>query len=334
MNANTAKQNNKALTVLARIGISLLILIFGVFLLAYSVFFVICYGPSESARDLFVTTCMETSFAKYFPMMVLSQENIEEIQAKNAVVDIKESTDSSLIFSDPEQLDASQPDIEIVEVKEANYKGYMAIVKDPSRVKVATLSSFGDAGGKLLLDMINDEGAILGVNAGGFADSGGTGHGGSPLGIVIADGNFVYGSRTETSCVIGFDNNNVLHVGNMTGQEAIDKGLRDAVSFGPVLIVNGKPATITGNGGGLNPRTAIGQREDGSVLILVIDGRQPHSAGASHKDLIEVMVKFGAVNAGNLDGGSSTMMYYKGELINSCASLYGPRKLPTGIIVV
>ncbi|MEG1027186.1 MAG: phosphodiester glycosidase family protein, partial [Oscillospiraceae bacterium] len=85
--------------------------------------------------------------------------------------------------------------------------------------------------------------------------------------------------------------------------------------------------------GGLNPRTAIGQRADGAVLLLVIDGRQPHSLGANLKDLADIMIEHGAINAGNLDGGSSTMMYYEGKLANTCASLYGPRKIPNGFLV-
>ena len=119
----------------------------------------------------------------------------------------------------------------------------------------------------------------------------------------------------------------------MTGQEALDRGVRDALSFGPILVVNGNPSVVNGTGGGLNPRTAIGQREDGAVLLLVIDGRQANSLGASYEDVLNVMVEHGAVNAANLDGGSSSLLYYQGEYINNCASLYGPRNMPTSFIV-
>ena len=131
----------------------------------------------------------------------------------------------------------------------------------------------------------------------------------------------------------GFDEKNRLVVGNLTGQQAKDMGLRDAVSFGPVLIVNGKRAEVEGTGGGVNPRSAIGQRADGAVLLLVIDGRQPHSIGATYKDVIDVMEEFEAVNACNMDGGSSSLMFYEGKLITTCASLYGSRQLPTAWLV-
>ena len=122
-------------------------------------------------------------------------------------------------------------------------------------------------------------------------------------------------------------------VGHMSGQEALDKGMRDCVCFGPILIVNGEPLSITGDSGSLNPRTAIGQRADGAVILLCVDGRMPGSLGASYADLINIMVEYGAVNAANLDGGSSTHMYYKGEPVNVSSSLYGPRKMPTFFFV-
>ena len=124
-----------------------------------------------------------------------------------------------------------------------------------------------------------------------------------------------------------------MHVGNMTGQQALDKGIQEAVSFGPTLIVNGKPSEISGTAGGWNPRTAIGQRADGSVLIMVIDGRQTTSIGATYGDLINEMLSYGAVNAYNLDGGTSSHMVYNGNIITSCSSLYGTRKMPTAILV-
>ena len=171
------------------------------------------------------------------------------------------------------------------------------------------------------------------MNAGGFADENGMGNGGMPLGLVVKDGVMLQGTAGGSYQVIGFDQGNHLIVGQMTGAEVMERGMRDAVSFGPAFIINGEPVDVTGSGGGLNPRTVIGQREDGAVLLLVIDGRQPHSLGANFQDCIKVMQDYGAINAANLDGGSSTQMMYQGETINVCASLYGPRYLPTVWIV-
>ena len=179
--------------------------------------------------------------------------------------------------------------------------------------------------------MIKNSGAVGGVNAGGFYDPSGGGNGGTPDGIVICDGSLVWGDASTGCSVIGFDAEGVLHVGTMTGQSALDAGLVWAVSFGPALVVNGTPSS--GMASGVNPRTAIGQRADGTVLLLVIDGRQVDSLGATFEDLADIMLDFGAVNASNLDGGSSTLMIYNGETLNVCASVYGPRALATAFLI-
>lgn len=335
MKIQSSTKKGRVKRVIARTAIMLGICLAAIIVFVYSAMLVICYGPSPRARDLFVNTCMETSFLKYFPPLVLSSSQIEAIQKANSIVDNGEVTVGQQDYTNVENQNTSQPAIEIVDVVGATYKGKMMIVKDPSRVVVGTSSDTfsADKGGKKLGQMIEDEGAIAGVNAGGFVDDGGVGNGGMPIGLVIKNSKLLNGDLNTPVTVVGFDQKNMLHVGTMTGQQALDKGLRDAVSFGPALVVNGKPLEVSGTGGGLNPRTAIGQRADGSVLILVIDGRQPHSLGATHKDLVDVMVDFDAVNACNLDGGSSSMMYYQGELQTVCSSLYGPRRIPTAILV-
>lgn len=318
-----------------RICISFFTVLAIVLIFCYIFLLIICRGPSEMARDLFVNTCMETSFARLFPPLVLSGEQIQAIQQANVALPQEEVTDSDKDFTEkPVQDTVAQPDIVIEDVIGSTFKGKMMIVRDPSRIVVGTPPVLGaDGDGQKLDGMISAANAIAGINGGGFADDNGVGNGATPLGIVIQGGELVYGSPGTVSVVIGFDNKNVFRVGKMSAQAALDEGIRDAVSFSPVLIVNGKPTEFLGTGGGLNPRTAIGQREDGSVLLLVIDGRQPHSIGATYKDLVDVMLQYGAVNAGNLDGGSSSMMYYQGELLNSCSSLYGPRKIASAFLV-
>ena len=80
--------------------------------------------------------------------------------------------------------------------------------------------------------------------------------------------------------------------------------------------------------------TALGQREDGALLLLVLDGRSINTLGATMEDVVNIMLEYGAINAGNLDGGSSSVMVYGGEIINHCASVTGPRRIPTGFIVL
>ena len=333
--AAKTKRPLRARTVVARVFQCLGITLLAVLTLAFGASAILCLGPSEQARDLFVVSCLETSAAKFVPRIFFSEQQVQAIVDANTVQDTGEVSDGSLVELPQKDDETFDPDaITLEEVSGPTFKGKMLIVNDPSRVYVATPEAFGTpSGGLRVEEMVERDGAIAGVNGGGFLDEGGVGNGGEPLGLVISGGKLKYGDLGTSYGVIGFDTENKFVVGNMTAQEALDRGIRDAVAFGPTLIVNGEPAEVVGSGGGLNPRTAIGQRADGSVLILVVDGRQAHSLGASYKDLIDVMMQYGAVNAANLDGGSSSLMVYEGEIITTCASLYGSRKIPTAFLV-
>lgn len=310
-------------------------------------------GPSTQIRDLFVTSVRETSAAGFLADIFLTDEEVLDIVLANSTDAGETVTDTSLLdFANKEDVaenptdnpagnpgetpveEEEQEPIEIVPVKGALYNGKMMIIKDPSRVKVGICDEFDRTkAGLTLLEICDKYDAIAGINGGRYNDDYGFGKGGEPEGIVFSEGKLVYGSLWSTYDIYGFDNNNVFICGRMTGQQAVDMGIRDAVTFGPALVVNGEPVESVGTGGGLNPRTAIGQRADGSVLLLVIEGRQTSSVGASYMDLIEIMLDFGAINAANLDGGMSSSMAYEGEeIINNC-SIKGSRDMPTAFIV-
>jgi len=308
---------------------------------AYGLIYVFNYGPSPSARSLFVTSVLETSALDFLATRFLPAEEIETILAANNVEQLEAVSNPNLIvipdYDENPELDgnAEEKDIEIVEVSGLTYSGRMMIVKDPSRIYVGTCASFGDetGSGEKLLSMVKNHDAVAGINGGGFYDVNGTGTGSIPTGFVFSGGEFLYGPTDSSELLIGFDNDNKLIVGWMTAEKAKNLGIRDALTFGPALIINGEPANVSGYSSGLNPRTAIGQRADGAVLLLVIDGRQPGSLGACHADTIEVMLSFGAVNAANLDGGSSSLMVYNDEVISNKSGLTGDRNMPTCFLV-
>ena len=179
--------------------------------------------------------------------------------------------------------------------------------------------------------MIAKFGAVGGINGGGFYDPNGSGTGGIPDGLVISGGELLWGESGSTYNVIGFDENGILHVGSMTAQAALDANIKYACSFGPTLIVNGIPCGS--RGGGMNPRTAIGQCADGTVLMAAINGRSLVSLGATYDDVTQLMLEYGAVNAANLDGGSSSLMIYNGNILNQPASMIGERDLPTAFLI-
>ena len=327
------------------------------FLLAFSLsgtLYVALCGPSASVRDQLTLSLLETSAAKFVPGLFLPHGLIQEIVANNAVIETTEITNTSLVTvyhaQDEDRDDEAgtgdgwdsegewveYPEgIRIEYIKGPAYRGYVMLVRDPSRVYAATSSDFksGQPGLKIQ-DALAKEGAVAAINGGGFPDVNGVGLGNVPIGLVVSKGEKLWGNEnTVYPSVIGFDEDHVLIVGNLSPAKARELRIRDAICFGPTLVVNGEPAEIKGVDGGLNPRSAIGQRADGAVILLCIDGRMPSSLGASFSDLIEIMLAFGAVNASNLDGGSSSHLYYMGEAVNISSSLYGPRRLPTFFMV-
>lgn len=296
------------------------------------------YGPSPSARSLFVSSVLETSAIGFLATWFLPTEEIETILATNKVEQFDVITNPNLIVipeTEKGTTNKEEKPIEFVKVSGLTYVGNMMIVKDPSRVYVGLCEHFNDTSqkGDKLGDMIEREEAIAGINGGGFLDINGNGTGSIPLGFVFSKGKYLCGSQSDKELLIGFDANHKLIVGEMTAKEAQNLGIRDALSFGPALVINGVAADVSGQSSGLNPRTAIGQRADGAVLMLVIDGRQANSLGASYSDLIDIMLEFGAVNAANLDGGNSSLMIYEGEHISSSSRLLGDREMPACFLV-
>ena len=220
-----------------------------------------------------------------------------------------------------------------------HYKGatvYAMIVLDPSRVFVGTAlpepSEWGGYG--LTLDVMAEQyGAVAGINAGGFVDYGGSGGGWPPDGITYSRGtNF---SAEENGPVAGLDGNNHMWVGYYTYSDCESIGIRDAVCFGPALIERGVKADPANFESGIGSRTIIGQREDGAIVMVAIDGRQGYSIGVSFEDCINIMAdKFGCINASNMDGGNSTCMYFDGEAVNrSSNQAGGTRNLPDAWLV-
>ena len=339
------KEKLKPKTIITRVVITFVSVLLVIVLGLIGTLSIIHYGPSEAARDILVLSAMETSAGHFLATWFLPEEEIQRIINDNSVTPTDVTTNPDLIkipnSKDKEnenpgngetQFDKNK--IEIVDVSGKTYKGKMMIVNDPSRVYVGTPVAYGrDKEGVRVIDMAIRDNAIAAVNGGGFEDTSGKGNGGIPIGVVFSKGKHMWGDMDKYYEVIGFDDNDILIVGYMTPRQAIERGIRDAVTFGPILIVNGEPCEIKGTGGGLNPRTAIGQRADGSVLLLVVDGRQANSPGATYSDLVDIMIDFGAVNAANLDGGSSSYMVYENEIITTRASLYQPRRMATAILV-
>ncbi len=292
------------------------------------------YGPFATIREELVNTAMTTLNHQFIVKWFLSDEEISSIMKKSEIQYEDKETDVEAIAVIDEEVQKDESQVQLINISNEKVKGYILLVKNPSMVKVATTNKLGVRGMKLL-DIVKDNNAIGGINAGGFGDAGGVGTGGIPMGLLMKDGEVLYGNENQKYSIIAFNEDSVLILGSYTIKEAKELKVRDAVSFGPYLIVNGEPLIKgTSNGGwGLAPRTAIGQRRDGTVIMLVIDGRQLSSIGATLRDVQDIMLEYGAYNAANLDGGSSSTMVYENRIVNIPSSKYGPRDLPSAFII-
>ncbi len=224
--------------------------------------------------------------------------------------------------------------ITIEDIQGPNFKGKVMLIKDPKRIRVAVTKEIGITGERVS-DLVKDTGAVAGINAGGFYDPNGKGNGAFPDGLTVHDGKIVHNNvDNKTVNIVGFNDQGKLIIGNMTATQISEKHILEAVTFGPNLIVGGKPV-ISGDGGwGIAPRTGIGQMADGTVIFVVIDGRQPTwSIGATLRDLMNVFDNYHAVNAVNLDGGSSSELVYNGQVENKLWDIFGERYIPTAFVV-
>ena len=337
---NKGKKSLKKRILTAIVVIILLIGSTGLFLL---------YGPWHGFRDWLITTAMTTLNHQWLATMFYSDETIQEVMDNNKVIESGEDTNTDEIeFKEAEtyaneyeeavlKRDEGNDLYKVIDIKGKGYTGYLVAVYDPSKISVCTTRHLGYKG-QYLVTMAQENNAAVAINGGGFIDPNYNSLGGIPQGTVIKNGKIISSrSYKKTGGIIGFTKDNKLILARLTAKQALAKGVRDAVTFGPFLIVNGKASFIKGNGGwGQAPRTAIGQRKDGIVLFLVIDGRMVGRPGADMVDLTEIMQKYGAYNAANLDGGTSCGLVVNGKLINDPINGNGKHKtrmIATGFIV-
>lgn len=354
------KKKSFARKLLTFFGKLLLILLETVLLavvVVYALMFILAKGPSAHARDLFITSVRETSALDFLANLFYTEEEIQAMMPtaveENSPYMYTGPVEIQIVPTtkptDPETGDAPsgpQPDawglidedgdgIIIQDVKGEGFVGKMMVILDPSRVVMGSDPSAYGSHGYTVASMVKRYDGIAGINAGGFEDPNGQGNGSEPNTLVVYEGKTYYASKGCRDGFVGIDSNNILHVATkITTAQIKEKDIQYGVCFGPVLVTNGEACNFDHLVSGVNPRTAIGQRLDGAILMLVIDGRQVISLGATYADLAEVFLDYGAVNACNLDGGSSTIMYYDGEYINNCASVVGIRPVPTTFVVL
>ena len=327
--APAPKKKKKGSGLLGRIIRRFFLVVFTVIILAVAalclVMNLVFNGPSPAARKILTMSLTEASATKWVPGLFLDEETVAAIR-KNVDAELPdEVTDTSQVVIQTGSLAstdewAGYPDgIYVEDIQGKTFNAHIMIIRDPSQVYMATSTSGNfsrNVPGKRITEVIETEGAIAAVNAGAFFDNGTAGPevGSTPEGLVIAGGQVRWNSgKAPEEGFVGFNEDNIMIVAKtMTAENAMKLNIRDGCCFGPVLIMNGEVSMEAYNSAsGYNPRTALGQRADGAVIFLCIDGRQAGSIGGTYADIIDIMLEYGAVNACNMDGGSSSVMLYR-----------------------
>lgn len=308
---------------------------------------ILFYGPFENIKSVIVGSLYTTYRHKYMAEFFLSQEAIERIIGRDGYYTQSELVNEQEMSEQPvEDIDIRASSSDKVEQfvidGGRSFQGYLIVVSDPKMVKVGYSSKL-PVEGERTSTLAKRNNALAAVNAGGFTYNGESwaSTGGTYEGFIIRDGKVIgnaHGDEDTPDDAIGITDKGQLIFGRYSINDLRNKGVKEAICFfGPQLIVNGKKLFSQGETGGLGyaPRTAIGQKATGEILFLCVDGRDLlGSLGASMYDLQEILYKQGAYNAINLDGGSSSAMYYNGKIINKPTNSAGERAIPSVFMVV
>jgi len=230
--------------------------------------------------------------------------------------------------------DEDEDGLVLVTVPGETFTAYMLIVKNPSQVIVGCRPDRIGNKGYELSEFVQYYDGVAGINAGGFDDPNGMGDGSVPEHLIVHDGELICGYLGVGNGFAGIGSDGILRTDFTSVSEVEDAGILEGAGFGPVLVRNGEATQESKKDSGLNPRTAIGQRSDGAILLLVIDGRQVNSLGGNFTDEAELMLQFGAVTAVNMDGGSSSLMWYDNSYINNKSHSVGVRNMPSSFVVL
>ncbi len=357
------KKTKRTSRLILRIVLRSLLVLFTAVILVFIGLVLVCNlifnGPSETARDRLTMSMLESSGMKWCPAIFIGEDTVAEIQKSvsaelpddlSDTSQVKVDLNSSIAGARDEWKD--HPDgIRIERVSGDTYNAHVMIIRDPSKVFLATSTDVfsKDKLGERITDQLDKENAVAGINGGAFFDNGTSSPyvGSVPCGLVVSKGKVVWDDGRTYNGFAGFNQDHIMVVAkSMNAEKAKELGIRDGCCFGPVLIMNGEVNEEAYNtNSGYNPRTAIGQRADGAVIFLCIDGRQAGSLGGTYADAINILVEFGAVNAMNLDGGSSSVMLYRDnyglygeagevQMINNYSLLQeAPRRMPTFFMV-
>ena len=219
----------------------------------------------------------------------------------------------------------------IVRVKGNGYQGALAIAKDPARLSLRPASTIWKVGEPVGTIAAANNG-VLGMTGSAFPDFEGRGNGGEISGYAMYNGRGDgYGHMGPGRKRIELHEDNLFYIKDAPSPTG--EGTTDAVEFGPALVIDGK-IVVDANCGytGIQPRAVIGQSDKYEILMLVIEGRlPPRSLGTDVIVCANILKDHGAMQAMNLDGGTSALLWYNGHEVTKCSNTQTPqgRNMPT-----
>ena len=207
-------------------------------------------------------------------------------------------------------------------------RGILAICKDTSQLRLCAASTLPDSG-ETAGTICQENGGLLALTGSAFLDDGSS-DGGTLSGLAICSGTHLgtqMGENGRKRLELRQDDKMYL----VDSDDPVGEGTRDACEFGPALIVDGKNVAEGNSWTGLQPRAVIGQSDRLETMMVVIEGRLTDSIGCGVAPIAEKLLEYGCVQAMNLDGGTSAILYYKGQYITRCSNPALPegRRLPT-----
>lgn len=223
----------------------------------------------------------------------------------------------------------------LLRMKGSGYRGVLAVAKDPSRLSIEMCSNLGQRG-ELCGDIAANHGGILSMTASGFQDPGGNGNGGQLAGYCMSNGT-EYGDHFGAWAYkrIELHEDNLFYIKDAL--DPVGEGCTDATEFQPALIVDGE-IVVSDYWTDTNPRACIGQSDKYEILMICIEGRMPIEGcvGTDVNTISRILKKHNCMQAMNVDGGTSAMMWFDGEYVlrSSNASLRytGGRPLPNAFV--
>lgn len=285
--------------------------------------------------DTIITT-QHRDWAKYLIGSKELQKRVEAYWGRFEEYAVEEITEKADIPTFNKVAVIEKPLIDIQPIAGKGFKGYLMTISDPKKVRIVVPEKYGK--GEKVTSMVKRMGALAGVNGGGFIDPEWKGNGFQPEGIVMSGGHIFYHDQgmDVPIHVVGIDKEGQMIAGKYSPSQLLNMRMSEAVSFSPRFIVNGVGQIKNqADGWGIAPRTCMAQKQDGSIMFAILDGRQPtYSLGATLYDVQQILLENGAIIAANLDGGSSTVLVKDNQIINRPSSEFGERYLPTAWLVL